>query len=255
MCAGRARADRPRVRAARRSPAARAVDAVLRRGAHPCAGRAARTQPALKPSARGAALSRRRGARGARYGGCTPRCASRWSATPTSRPLSTSPTTSSSRTCPTSAPAWTGRQLLQADARRLATASLERSLASHRRVARESLHLTDASAPTSRRSTSRPTCSPAPRSSTSVAALQPDHRRPHARPRAGSARGTARGRRRARRHRRRARRRPRRPGAARARRRLGDRLARPAPPADRSRPRAGALRRHAPRRHRVRVAA
>ena len=70
-----------------------------RRAARPQRGRRRARDP-------GAGLATATGP--ARCGGCTPRCASRWSATPTSRPPSTSPTTSSSPTCPTRATGWTG---------------------------------------------------------------------------------------------------------------------------------------------------
>ena len=67
-------------------------------GAQPGGGRA---RPA-RARATAPASARRR------CGGCTPRCASRWSVTPTRRPRSTSPTTWSSRTCPTSGCGSTG---------------------------------------------------------------------------------------------------------------------------------------------------
>ena len=63
MSRGRARAGRPRVRPARRPPAGRAVAAVLRRGAPGAPGRAARAQPAPRPSARCAGCMRRPSAR------------------------------------------------------------------------------------------------------------------------------------------------------------------------------------------------
>ena len=58
------------------------------------------------------------------------------------------------------------RRLLRGGRGRLGTAALERSLAAHRRVARESLHLTDAIRADLERSISPPTCSTARRCST-----------------------------------------------------------------------------------------
>ena len=148
------------------------------------------------------------------------------------------------------------RRLLRGGRGRLGTAApLERSLAAHRRVARESLHLTDAiRADLEALDLSthlldgsevldllwrrfNPTC------------------RSHAGPPTGGARAAFGDPRRAGRHGGRTGFGPGRAGAARAGRCVGDRLARPAPPAGRPRPGAGALCRHAAGCDRVRVAA